>query len=134
MDYENQMETLQDELEEKLEKDLREVREELDKQGREITASAIEELQRKHFMEIDALRAEHEQIYAQMSTAQGKEENELKEDIQGWSFIFETITVLVMLIFRGHVLNIGATTRSPKPPYSLLGTVKGLFSSVIANT
>ncbi len=76
------METLQDELEEKYEKDLRELREELDKQGHEITASAIEELQRKHFLEIDALKAEHEQIYAQMSTAREKEENNLQEDMQ----------------------------------------------------
>lgn len=76
------METLQDELEEKYEKDLRELREELDKQGHEITASAVEELQRKHFLEINALKAEHEQIYAQMSTAKEKEENDLKEDMR----------------------------------------------------
>lgn len=76
------METLQDELEEKYEKDLRELREELDKQGHEITASAIEELQRKHFAEIDALRAEHEQIHEQMLTARKKEEDSLKEDMQ----------------------------------------------------
>ena len=76
------METLQDELEEKYEKDLRELREELDKQGHEITASAIEELQRKHFLEINALKAEHEQIYAQMSTAKEIEVNDLKEDMR----------------------------------------------------
>ena len=81
-EYENQMETLQDELEEKYEKDLRELREELDKQGHEITASAIEELQRKHFLEIDALKAEHEQIYAQMSTARDKEKHGHAEDLQ----------------------------------------------------
>jgi hypothetical protein len=76
------METMQDELEEKFEKDLRELREELDKQGHEITASAIDELQRKHFLEIDALKAEHEQIYAQMSTAREKEKDGHTEDLQ----------------------------------------------------
>lgn len=76
------METLQDELEEKYEKDLREFREELDKQGREITASAIQELQRKHFLEIDALKADHEHMYTQMSASSEKEKSSLQEDIQ----------------------------------------------------
>ena len=89
------METLQDELESKYEKDLRELREALDKQGHEITASAIDELQRKHFLEIDALKAEHEQIYTQMTIAREKEETGLKEDIK----VCSTAVMMIRNIF-----------------------------------
>lgn len=81
-EYEHQMEILQNELEKKYEINIRELREEFDIQGREITTSAIDELQRKHFIEMDNLKSEHEHMYMQMTIAKEKKIDELKVDIQ----------------------------------------------------